>query len=124
MLISHSFLPRSMFNMDSWTRPASIGFGPSTLGLFDPFDELDQMVGRNLNWLTKPTFFNQHLPEKFRVTLDCSGYKSESIKTEIKDGFLIVVGNEGEHKSMRMMIIQLNNLKRLTNYHQMLKQIN
>ena len=99
MLISHSFLPRSMFNMDSWTRPVSIGFGPSSLDLFDPFDELDQMVGRNLNWLTKPTFFNQQLPEKFRVTLDCSGYKSESIKTEIKDGFLIVVGNEGEHKS-------------------------
>jgi HSP20 family molecular chaperone IbpA len=99
MLISHSFLPRSMFNMDSWTRPVSIGFGPSSLDLFDPFDELDQMVGRNLNWLIKPTFFNQQLPEKFRVTLDCAGYKSESVKTEIKDGFLIVVGNEGEHKS-------------------------
>jgi len=85
--------------MDLWTRPASSDFGPSSLDLFDPFDKLDQMVGRNLDWLVKPTFFNQQLAEKFRVTLDCAGYKSESIKTEIKDGFLVVSGSEGEKKS-------------------------
>jgi len=85
--------------MDLWRKPLSTGFGPSSLELFDSFDDLDQMVGRDLNWLIKSTFFNQQLLEKFRVTLDCSGYKSESIKTDIKDGLLIVSGDEGEQKS-------------------------
>ena len=97
MFISHSLLPRSMFNMDLWTQPIST---TSSLDLFDnSFDELDQMVGANLNWLIRPTFFYQKLPDKFRVTLDCSGFKSESIKTDIKNDLLIITGNEGqEHK--------------------------
>jgi hypothetical protein len=41
-IIRHSFLPRSMFDMDSWFRPTS--------DLFDPFDEMDHMLGRNLEW--------------------------------------------------------------------------
>lgn len=37
-LIPHGFLPRSMFDMDLWHKPAH--HGQSTLDLFDPFDEL------------------------------------------------------------------------------------
>ncbi|CAF1132482.1 unnamed protein product, partial [Brachionus calyciflorus] len=42
-LIPHRF-PRSMFEMDFWSRPEHLGLGPSTLDLFDPFDELDHMM--------------------------------------------------------------------------------
>ena len=98
MFISHSLSPRSMFNMDLWTQPIST---TSSLDLFDnSFDELDQMVGKNLSWLIKPTFFNQKLPDKFRVTLDYSGFKSESIKTDIKDDLLIITGNEGQEQKL------------------------
>lgn len=100
MLISHSFLPRSMFDMDLWLRPKSLGFGPSTLDLFDPFDELDQMIGRNFNWLVKPQFLSKAsgIPNKYRVTLDCTGYSPKSIKTEVKDGVLVVTGSEGDKR--------------------------
>ena len=50
------------------------------------------MISRNLNW------FNKQLPEKFRVTLDCSGFKFKSIQTDIKGNLLIVTGNEEECK--------------------------
>ena len=101
MLISHSFLPRSMFDMDLWMRPKTLSFGPSTLDIFDPFDELDQMIGRNFNWLIKPQFLSKAcgIPNKYRVTIDCTGYGPESIKTEVKDGVLIVTGSEGDKKS-------------------------
>ena len=52
--ITPSFFPRSMFDMDMWARPSSLGVGPSTLDLFDPFDELDRMMSRNLMWLNEP----------------------------------------------------------------------
>ena len=38
-LIPTSFFPRSMFDMDYWMRP-TMDIGPSTLDVFDPFDEL------------------------------------------------------------------------------------
>jgi HSP20 family molecular chaperone IbpA len=82
MLISNSLLPRSIFNMDLWTKRENL----------DPFDYFEKMISRNLNW------FDKQLPEKFRVTLDCSGFKSESIKTDIKNNLLIVTGNEEERK--------------------------
>ena len=41
-LIQHSLFPRSMLDMDTWFRP--------TLDVFDPFDELDTMLGRNLGF--------------------------------------------------------------------------
>ena len=88
-LIRHSFLPRSMFDMDSWFH--------STLDTFDPYDELDYMVGRNLNWLTLPTMFQMRqpkVPRKYRISFNCAGYNPKSIKTEIKDGNLYVHGKE------------------------------
>ena len=102
LLIPHSFMPRSMFDMDLWSRPIYPGFGTSTLDLFDPFDELDRMIGRNFNWLVKPPFMsksNARIPNKFRVTIDCTGYSPKSIKTEVKDGKLTVSGSEGEAKA-------------------------
>jgi HSP20 family molecular chaperone IbpA len=82
MLISNSLFPKSMFNMDLWTKRENL----------NTFDDFRQMISRNLNC------FNRQLPEKFRVTLDCSGFKSQSIKTNIKDNLLIVTGNEEERK--------------------------
>lgn len=101
-LISHSFMPRAMFDMDLWLNPQNAGMGQSTLDLFDPFDELDRMIGRNFNWLCKPEFLNEAVPKfpnKFRLQLDCYGFNPESIKTEIKDTKLIVTGNEGSKQS-------------------------
>lgn len=105
-LIQHRFLPRSMFDMDLWHSPAEmLGFGPSTLDLFDPFDELDNLIGRNFMWLSKPHFMDfplvPRVPEKYRITVDCRGYNPKSIKTELtKDNTkLIVSGREGENKN-------------------------
>lgn len=100
-------IPRSMFDMDLWHRPIgmdlmrrSLDFGPSTLDLFDPFDELDQMVSRNLMWLSRPDFmrpiFPVKVPQKYRITLDCSGYTPQSIKTEISGNRIHVSGREEE----------------------------
>jgi HSP20 family molecular chaperone IbpA len=101
-LIAHTYLPRSMFDMDSWFRPVSLGLaGPSTLDMFDPFDDLDRVMCRNLMWLDKPAFLDftpfraPRVPKKYRVSLDCEGYNAESIKTEVKDGKLVITGSEG-----------------------------
>jgi HSP20 family molecular chaperone IbpA len=91
-----------MFDMDLWLRPSQLGFGPSTLDIFDPFDELDRLMSRNLLWLAKPEVISlaPKVPNKYRVTLDVSGYNAKSIKTEIKDGKLVVSGSEGsKHES-------------------------
>ena len=90
-LIRHSFLPRSMFNMDSWFLP--------TLDTFDPFDELDHMMGRNLEWLTVPPILQIRQPEvprKYRISLNCAGYDPKSINTEIKERSLYIHGKEEE----------------------------
>lgn len=94
-LIPHDFMPRSMLEMDNWMRPS--------LDLFDPFDDLDHMMSRNLHWLQRPqglmeNFLRPRVPEKYRITLDCSGYNPNSLKTEVKDGKLVITGLE-EHGS-------------------------
>jgi HSP20 family molecular chaperone IbpA len=101
-LIRHTFLPRSMFDMDYWYRPASLGIGPSTLDIFDPFDDLDRELSRNLLWLDKPADLlsallpnEPKIPKKYRVTVDVSGFSPKSIKTEIKENKLVVSGSEG-----------------------------
>jgi len=97
-LIPHGFFPRSAMDMDRWMQP----FGPlSTLDAFDPFDELDNTIGRNMNWITQPEFglpMLPRVPQKYRVTLDCSGYSPNSIKTEWKGNQLTVSARE-EHKT-------------------------
>lgn len=96
-LIPHGFFPRSMFDMDQWFKPAHLG--PSTLDLFDPFDELDHTIGRNLEWLNKPEFISAfplvpRVPQKYRITVDVTGYSPKSIKTEVIGRKLIVTGRE------------------------------
>ena len=97
-LIPHSFFPRSAFDMDQWFHPNSKQLGPNTLDMFDPFDELDHMIGRNMEWLNKPEFMNMPLvprvPQKYRIVVDCHGYQPKSIKTEINGDKLTVIGHE------------------------------
>ena len=88
-LITHGFFPRSLLDMDTWFRP--------TLDIFDPFDELDQMMGRNLEWLTVPSFLQMRqpkVPRKYRISLDCAGYNPKAIKTEVKDNKLYISAKE------------------------------
>ena len=80
-----------MFQMDNWFKP--------TLDLFDPFDNLDRMMSRNLQWLTRPSFIEPlplvpKIPEKYRVTVDCQGHDPKAIRTEFRDGKLIVSGRD------------------------------
>jgi HSP20 family molecular chaperone IbpA len=95
-MIPHGFFPRSAFDMDRWMQP--MHRGPlSTLDMFDPFDELDHVIGRNMQWLNKPEFMTPmmpRVPQKYRITLDCAGYKPESIKTECNNRVLVVTGCE------------------------------
>jgi len=96
-LMPHAFFPRSMFDMDRWMQPAN--FGPSTLDLFDPFDELDHTISRNLEWLNKPEFLQPFpmfpkVPQKYRITVDCPGYSPKNIKTDINGNVLTVTGRE------------------------------
>jgi HSP20 family molecular chaperone IbpA len=109
-LIPHSFLPRSMFDMDMWLTPDYRHFNnhhhhhrPSTLDIFDPFDELDRMMSRNMHWLHRPSdmllrFEQPRVPNKYRINLDCQGYKPSSIKIDVsEDGSkLVVSGQEGD----------------------------
>jgi len=101
-MIPHGFFPRSSMNMDSWMTPAIKGsvITPNTLDMFDAFDELDHTIGRNMQWLNRPEFMMPALPkvpQKYRITLDCSGYNPKSIKTEWNGRVLWVFARE-EHK--------------------------
>lgn len=100
-LLQHGFFPRSMFDMDQWFRAPYQG--PSTLDLFDPFDELDHTISRNLHWLNKPEFLNYmplfpKVPQKYRITVDCAGYSPNSISTEIKDKNKLIIHGREESK--------------------------
>ena len=73
----------------------------STLEEFDPFDELDRQLGRNLTWIDKPLELNvwpiiPSVPQKYRITMNCTGYSPESIQTELRDNnkTLWINGNE------------------------------
>jgi HSP20 family molecular chaperone IbpA len=96
-LVPHNFFPRSSFDMDQWFKPNS-HLGPNTLDLFDPFDELDHMIGRNFEWLNKPEMpelpLMPRVPQKYRISVDCVGYLPQSIKTEIVGHKLTVSGRE------------------------------
>jgi len=121
-MIPHGFFPRSMMDMEQWTKPMdqwtkTMGnqwpmvnapewnktFGEqwkkslNTLDMFDPFDALDANIGRNMQWLNRPEFMMPQLPkvpQKYRITLDCAGYSPKSIKTEWKGKVLTVTGCE------------------------------
>lgn len=68
---------------------------PSSLDFFDPFNEVDRLMSRNVNWLTEPDilptrFFQPLVPQKYRITLDCRGYSESSIKTEVKGNNFVI----------------------------------
>jgi HSP20 family molecular chaperone IbpA len=73
---------------------------PTTLETFDPFDELDRMMSRNIRWLNQPEFTNTIIPqlplvpEKHRITVNCKGFDPTSIKTEIKGNKIHVHAHE------------------------------
>jgi len=96
-LVPHQFWPRSKLEMDNWLKPS--------LNLFDPFDELDHKMCRNLHWLQITSFMDNFMrpmvPENHRVTLDCAGFNPNSLRTEIKDGKLMISGLE-EHGSQEL----------------------
>ena len=77
----------------------------STLEEFDPFDELDRQLGRNLTWIKKPwtdTLLPKlpSVPQKYRITVDCAGYSPCSIKTELKkDKKSVVVSGKENYKT-------------------------
>lgn len=100
-LLPYTFFPRSMFDMDFFHRPYGFGYsGPTTLDLFDPFDEVDQLIARNFQWINKPEFLQQfqttypRIPQKYRVVVDCAGYDPKSIKTDVSGRKLTVTGRE------------------------------
>jgi HSP20 family molecular chaperone IbpA len=93
--------PRSMFDTDMWhnTALSPLGaMGPSTLDMFDSFDDLDHTISKNLNWLNKPEFMPQFMmpkvPQKYRITCDVAGYSPKSIKTEVNGQQLTVWAKE------------------------------
>ncbi len=102
-LIPFSLFPRSSFDMDFWVNPISNMH--STLGLFGSFDELDHLMVRNMRRLNKPMFMNPlmiglaRVPQKYRISIDCPGFRSSSIKTEIRENILYVNGREEEKES-------------------------
>lgn len=124
-IIPHEFFPRSMFDMNTWMRlplmtpplvppsliPSVLGITSakipaalSTLDLFDPFDELDNVISRNVHWLNKPEFLGSlplypRVPQKYRVSVDCAGYSPSSIKTEMKPDNKLVVSAREEQRT-------------------------
>lgn len=57
------------------------------------------MISRNLNWLSRPEFLNYmplfpKVPQKYRISIDCSGFSPKSIKTDLKGNKLVVHGQE------------------------------
>lgn len=100
-LIPHNFFGRNQFDMDTWRQPNWTG--PTTLDMFDPFDQMDRMMGRNFQWLNNP-FDNTNLPadvpNKYRINVDCEGICPENIKISFSDDHrkLFVSGVEEKNK--------------------------
>ncbi|CAF0875719.1 unnamed protein product [Brachionus calyciflorus] len=99
-LLKHQYFPRSMFETH-WPAEGQTT-DPLMLDMFDPFDELDRSLAKNFMWINRPQFLSEipempKVPHKFRVTLDCLGFDTKSIKTEFnKDKTkLVVKGGSG-----------------------------
>jgi len=99
-LLHHSFFPRSEYDMNEygWYVPNK-NTGGTTLDLFDGFDELDHMIGKNYFWITKPEFLQTYtttprVPQKYRILIDCSGFNPKSIKVEYVGRKVHITGKE------------------------------
>lgn len=123
-LISHSFFPRRLMDLDSWMRPMTpiqdvkqvtrpdwylkptnldLALAPTSLDMFDAFDELDTMMNHDIDWLHKPDFLpvQPRVQQKYRITVDCPGFVPlrNAIKCDIKDGVLTVSGREEDKET-------------------------
>jgi len=92
--------PRNLFDFENF-------FGPS-LDLFDPFDEVDLASHRMQNalqWLQDPPRLQRELcpvtghkkrphSDKFRVTLDVTGYKPEDLAVKVVGRKLYIDGKQ------------------------------
>jgi HSP20 family molecular chaperone IbpA len=71
---------------------------PTSLDMFDPFDELDTLMSQDIDWMHKPEFLpiQPRVQQKYRITVDCPGFVPlrNAIKTEIKNNVLTVSGRE------------------------------
>lgn len=59
----------------------------SELDLFDPWDLVDQTVHRHLQWLDQPDTLRlqrSEVPHRYRITLNCEGFKLKSLKTKLE----------------------------------------
>jgi HSP20 family molecular chaperone IbpA len=73
--------------------------GGATLDLFDGFDELDCMIGKNYFWINKPEFLQSYaltprVPQKYRIMIDCSGFNPKNIKVEHSGRKVYITGKE------------------------------
>lgn len=73
----------------------------SSLDIFDPFDDLDNLMGRNMDWLSRPQLLGNRepmlprVPNKYRVSVDCAGFRPKDVKTEVNaKNELIVQGKQ------------------------------
>lgn len=108
-LIPHSIFPRRMMDSGFWNTPMTPlndmkqmmmmpKMGPTSLEMFDPFDELDTLMTQDIDWLHKPDFLpvQPRVQQKYRITVDCPGFvpQKHAIKTDIKGNVLTVSGRE------------------------------
>jgi HSP20 family molecular chaperone IbpA len=100
-LLPLSYIPRSSFDVDDWFLTPFDSTVPAQrltkLDVFDPFDEMDYIVGGSVPWLHRPNILkpqNSSVPKKYRVQVDCSGFSPDSIKIQINENKLIVSAHE------------------------------
>jgi len=98
-------LSRSSSMLDFWNRRPMLDFGPNFHDfntIRDPFDEIDLLAGNDLMWLHRPSLIRTYVvprqPEKYRVTVDCSGFNPNSIKTEVSGLKVIVTAREEQRQ--------------------------
>ena len=54
-LIPHRSLSRRLMDTESWLRPLMEDVAaPTSLDLFDAFDELDTLMARHIDWIREP----------------------------------------------------------------------
>jgi HSP20 family molecular chaperone IbpA len=91
--------------------------GPSALDVFDPFNAMDRLTGQNIRWLSEPDFLPPRLmqplvPQKYRITLDCSGFSESSIKTNVRGNQLEISAMEGTPEDRSTGNYSLRELKK------------
>jgi HSP20 family molecular chaperone IbpA len=88
-LVNFSNFPRAKIDSDSsswYSYAAGHKVGPTSLDLFDSYDELDHNVSKNLYWLNKPEFLPRFVMpmvlQKYRIVCDIRGFSPNSVKTD------------------------------------------